>query len=76
MTKNRNCHYYNECRKAAQLCTDKCDKYIDRICGNCASFTGEECDGTYEGAERYHDSEACASWERERYANGEITCER
>lgn len=36
---------------------------IEKICGNCSCFTGEECEGKFEGSERYHDSEACEDFD-------------
>jgi len=35
----------------------------NKICGNCAFFTGEECDGEHEGTERYYDDGACDGFE-------------
>lgn len=38
--------------------------YQSLNCGNCALFTGEECDGIErEGEERYSDSMACDEFE-------------
>ena len=59
----QNCHHYQTCQKPVSACTSKCGEFVERVCGNCAFFTGEECNGPHEGAERYNDSEACASFE-------------
>jgi len=33
---------------------------MEKVCGDCKFFTGEECDGgEWEGSEKYDDSEAC-----------------
>lgn len=38
--------------------------YLSRVCGDCAFYTGEECDGyKNEGSERYDDSTACDEFE-------------
>lgn len=33
--------------------------YIVNVCGDCIYFTGEECNGKFEGNEKYTHSTAC-----------------
>ena len=49
--------------KKSGLISDK-PWFYHLVCGDCAHFTGEECDGTKnEGSERYEDSNACEDFE-------------
>ena len=39
-------------------------KYLEKTCGDCEFFTGEECNyGSNEGNEKYFDSPACGDFE-------------
>ncbi len=33
------------------------------VCGDCIYFNGEECNGKFEGSEKYTDSKACDEFE-------------
>lgn len=49
--------------KRSGLVTDR-PWYTSFYCGDCALFTGEECNGNkHEGSEKYDDSTACDEFE-------------
>ena len=53
------------CEDRAVGCHPDCECCMGKpVCGSCEFFTGEECDGKYEGNETYYDSKACDWYER------------